>query len=132
METDIKFDERIKKYEKRCRIVDGRGPAVSVDPGTRVYRELGTEIQFWHWLREVIEDFEGELVPFEWVSDYVGVSRAALHKRVKKGQLTVLVYQMQELVEGVLGGLRERMRREYKYVPKSECDSWKDLLINSE
>ena len=128
----IEFDERIKKYENRCKIKDGKGPAVSVDPGTRIYREPGYGTFFQQWLREVQEDFEGELIPFEWVADYVGVTRAALHKRVKKGNLTVLVYEMRERVKGALGGNRERMRREYKFVPKAECDGWYSDLCDKE
>jgi hypothetical protein len=132
METDFEFDPRIKKYEKRCRIVNGKGGAVSIDPGTRIYRDKGNKAIFSTWLREVQEDFDGQLVPFEWVADYVGVSRAALHKRIKRGGLTVLVFEMQELVRGVLGGVRERMRREYKFVPKVECDSWRHLLMDQQ
>lgn len=128
----FEFDERIKKYETRCKIVDGKGGVVSIDPGTRIYRETGGGQFFQTWLKEVQEDFDGELVPFEWVADYVGVTRAALHKRVKKGNLTVLVYEMREWVQGVLGSNRERMRREYKFVPKTECDGWYDDLCEKE
>ena len=129
METEITFDERIRRYEKRVfRKPDGTGHVVKIDPGTRIYREVGHVVGLRMWLREVQEDFEGELVPFEWVADYVGVSRAALHKRVNRGGLTVLAYQMQEVIKGILGGRRERMRTEYKYVPRSECDSWRELL----
>lgn len=110
-------------------MVDGKGGAVSIDPGTRIYREKGTEIQMRHWLREVHDAFNGELLPFEWVADYVGVSRNSLHKRIKSGKLTVLVFEMQEYVKGVLGSTRTRMRCEYKYIPKEECDSWRELLI---
>ncbi|QDV50696.1 hypothetical protein [Gimesia fumaroli] len=128
----FKFDERIKKYEARCKIVDGKGGVVSIDPGTRIYREPGRGQFFQHWLSDVQEDFDGELIPFEWVAEYVGVTRAALHKRVKKGNLTVLVYEMRERVKGVLGGSRERMRREYKFVPKTECDGWYSDLCERE
>ena len=129
METDIRFDDRIKLYEKDVRMVDGKSPAVSIDAGTRVYREIGMETNFRHWLRDVQIAFEGELIPFEWVADYVQVSRAALHKRIKRGGLTVLVYEMREFVAGILGGVRQRMRSEYKFVPRSECDSWRELLL---
>lgn len=129
METDIEFDQRIKRYEKRIHLVRGKGPAVSVDSGTRIYREVGSKKSLEHWLREVQADFEGELVPFEWVADYVGVSRAALHKRIRRGGLTVLAFEMREHVTGVLGGVRERMRREYRFVPRLECDAWRELLL---
>jgi len=128
METEIEFDPRIRNYAKYVQL--GKSHAVvSVDQGTRIYREVGSSRNLEHWLRDVQKYFEGELVPFEWVADYVGVSRAALHKRVKRGGLTVLVFEMREWVSGILGGTRERMRREYKFVPRSECDSWRELLL---
>ena len=130
METEIEFDGRIKRYEKRVRMVGGKAAAVSIDAGTRVYREIGGEAQLRHWLNEAQNAFDGELVPFEWAADYVGVSRAALHKRIKRGGLTVLVFEMRELVSGILGGQRQRMRQEYKYIPRTECDSWRQLLLD--
>ena len=130
METEITFDHRIRRYEKRVNMVRGKGPVVSIDEGTRVYREIGPEMRLRHWLGDVQEAFDGELIPFEWVADYVQVSRAALHKRIKRGGLTVLVYEMHENVFGILGGVRRRMRQEYKFVPRSECDSWRELLLN--
>ena len=128
METDIQFDARIKRYEKRINMVNGIAAVVSIDEGTRVYREIGPENTFIQWLNEVQDSFDGELIPFEWVADYVCVSRAALHKRIKRGGLTVLLYEMHENVAGLLGGIRQRMRREYKYVPRTECDSWREVL----
>ena len=128
METDIEFDTRIKRYEKRINMVNGIAAVVSIDTGTRVYREIGPENTFVQWLNEVQDSFDGELIPFEWVADYVCVSRAALHKRIKRGGLTVLLYEMHENVSGLLGGIRQRMRREYKYVPRTECDSWREVL----
>jgi hypothetical protein len=128
METDIQFDARIKRYEKRINMVNGIAAVVSIDEGTRVYREIGPENTFVQWLNEVQDSFDGELIPFEWVADYVCVSRAALHKRIKRGGLTVLLYEMHENVSGLLGGIRQRMRREYKYVPRTECDSWREVL----
>ncbi len=128
----FEFDERIKKYETTCKMVDGKGHVVSIDEGTRIYRELGSGGSFTSWLVEVQEAFDGELIPFEWVADYVGVTSAALHKRVKKGNLTVLVYEVDVPVKGVLGGLRKGMRREYKYVPMVECDGWHSDLCKEE
>lgn len=132
MDTMFEFDERIKRYEATCKMVDGKGHVVSVDPGTRIYREIGTGGSFTFWLEEIHKAFDGDLIPFEWVADYVGVTRAALHKRVKKGNLTVLVYEVEGLIKGALGGLRKGMRREYKYVPKKECDGWYADLCDAE
>ncbi|VAX40596.1 hypothetical protein MNBD_PLANCTO02-489, partial [hydrothermal vent metagenome] len=125
----FEFDPRITKYEKICYMVDGKSAVVSIDPGTRIYREKGPEINLHRWIRDVQEAFDGQLIPYEWVADYVGVTRASLLKKIKKGNLTVLVFEMQEEVRGVLGSKRERMRREYKYVPQKECDGWRSDLI---
>ena len=128
METEIRFDERIKRFEKLNFVVNGKSQFVNVDEGTRVYREVSDAVNFDRWMNDVHKSFGGEVIPFEWVADYVGVSRAALHKRIKRGGLTVLVFEMRERVSGILGGVRDRMRCEYKYVPRSECDSWRILL----
>lgn len=128
MGTSIEFDPRIKDYEELCNIIKGKGGVVCVDPGTRIYRDHGTSWAFRLWMREVQGIFQGELIPFEWAADYIGVTRAALHGRVKNGTMTMLVFEMHEVVKGMLGKRRERMRREYKFMIKSECHSWMDLL----
>lgn len=122
METDVCCDPRVKSYERKTRR--------RADPGTRIYRERSPQVYLHAWLEELQAMFAGELVPFEWVADYVEVSRAAVHKRVKAGGLTLFVFEMEETVRGVLGGLRERMRGEYRYVPKSECDHWRSILLD--
>ena len=128
METEITFDKRVTLFEQLNSVVNGKSEFINIDEGTRVYREVSDAVNFQKWMDDVHQSFGGEVVPFEWVADYVGVSRAALHKRVKRGGLTVLVFEMRERVSGVLGGVRDRMRCEYKYVPRSECDSWRILL----
>lgn len=130
METDIEFDQRIKLFEELNFVVNGKSEFVSIDDGTRVYREVSDAVNLQKWMDDVYATFSGEVVPFEWVADYVGVSRAALHKRIKRGGLTVLVFEMRERVPGILGGMRDRMRGEYKYVPRTECDSWRKLLAS--
>ena len=44
IDTLFEFDERIKKYETVCNIVDGKDDAVIIDSGTRAYRESGNNI----------------------------------------------------------------------------------------
>ncbi|NNJ24095.1 hypothetical protein [Alienimonas chondri] len=126
---DISPDPRLADYAARCLIPQGKNQAVHIDPGTRVYRDSGGEATLATWFREVHEDFGGELVPYEWVAEYVGVSRPSVHKRVKRGGLTVLLYELQDTVRGALGGERTRTRREFSYVPRTECDAWRDILI---
>lgn len=128
MATDFNPDPRLEQYRVRARMQGDKGPAVTREPGTRIYRESGDEHHMRWWINELQKIFEGQLLPFEWVAEYVGISRAALHKRVKRGGLTVFVFEVTEKVTGILGGKRERMRQEYKCVPITECEDWRNQL----
>ena len=97
--------------------------------GTRWYVERGTLVKFRHWFRELRNYYKGNLIPFSWVPDYVGVSRSALHKRAKAGGLTVFTFIVTEPSQTILGGVRERdTRKRYDFAAVSECDGWRDQL----
>lgn len=97
--------------------------------GTRWYVERGQVAQFRHWLRELRDALRGNLIPFSWAPDFVGVSRSALHKRARAGGLTVFTFIVTENSRTFLGGSRERdTRRRYDYATISECEAWRDLL----
>lgn len=99
-------------------------------PGTRWFVERGAKITFRHWLEELHEAYPGNLIPLQWVAEYVGVSRAAVHQRGKNGGLTVFSYIVQETRKTILGGLKDRdSRMRFDYAVKSECDHWHDLLL---
>ena len=116
MDTHYPPDERVISYVKQ---VDAE-----TQTGTRIYRERGSGLL--EWVDHIHEWFNGELIPSEWVPDYVGVTRAAVHKRFKKGQLTLFVYELHDYIESIFTAtLRTKMRSEYRYVPRSECDIWR-------
>lgn len=116
MDTDYPADERVLSYLEHVQ--------PETQEGTRIYRERGPDLL--GWVDSIQEWFGGELIPSEWVPDYVGVTRAAVHKRFKRGQLTLFVYELHDYVESLItSNLRTKMRNEYRYVPRSECDIWR-------
>jgi len=98
--------------------------------GTRWYVERGPITHFRHWHGELRDVYKGNLIPFSWVPDFVGVSRAALHKRARAGGLTVFTFIVTENSQTFLGGVRARdTRRRYDYAVISECEAWRELLM---
>jgi len=72
----------------------------------------------------------GLLLPLQWVADFVGVSRAAVHKRAKSGGLTVFSYIIEEGATTILGRVKHKeTRKRYDLVPFSECEQWRWLLL---
>lgn len=100
-------------------------------PGTRCYVERGTLSRFHWWLRDMRKMYQAEgTIPLQWVADLVGVSRSAVHKRVKTGGLTVFTYQVVEATRTFLGGWREKdSRNHYDYAILSECEAWREAVI---
>jgi hypothetical protein len=101
-----------------------------IDPPARwptskaVARTEGTR---W-WLREVMA-LKEQLIPFQWVPSFVGVSRAGVHYRAKQGNLTVFSYIVTELQTTLLGKTVERdTRTRFDFVSYSECLQWRELL----
>lgn len=121
MDTSYPPDDRVMRFvESRL----GRA-GMTQDPGTRLYRVREHWPGLQEWVHQLQAAFGGELLPFEWVPDYVRVTRAAVHKRVRKGQLTVFAFEALDEFASVLGVRpRPKMRAEYRYVPRTECDIW--------
>lgn len=81
-------------------------------------------------MQEINEYCPGNIIPFSWVPDYVGVSRSAVHKRAKNGGLTVLGFIVTELSQTILGGFKEReTRKQYDFAFLSECRQWREILL---
>jgi len=93
--------------------------------GTRWYVRRGSVIEFRSWVRELRDFYKGNLIPFSWVPEYVGVSRSAVHQRARAGGLTVFTFIVKQQSQTFLGGTRERdTRRRYDYATLSECEAW--------
>ncbi len=97
------------------------------DEGTRIYRMEGPEDNLRAWF-EAITAAYGPTVSPGGVTMFAPVSRAAVYKRLKQGNLTGFAFQIVEKNTGLFG--RPRIRREtpYLYIPVSECQAWGDLL----
>ncbi|HWR59591.1 MAG TPA: hypothetical protein VN328_11950 [Thermodesulfovibrionales bacterium] len=100
------------------------------DPGTRVFRAYGSEEDCKKWFESVLKICRGEgSVSPGGVSMYAGVSRPAVHKRLKEGRLTGFFFYLLE--GGKLFKDRKKISeggRPYIYIPVSESKAWAEEL----
>lgn len=121
MTTDCSIDKRVESYVKRH--------GLKAVKGRRIYEEQGMMGTLRYWIDGLQDVFGNDLIPYQWVADFVMVSRVALMKRVNKGQLTVFSFQILETEESLFGRTKLKpSRNDYKYVPKEECNAW---ILNS-
>ena len=98
--------------------------------GTRWYVEKGTMMAFRHWMNEVHKFNPGDLIPMQWATQFIGISRPAIRKRALAGNLTVFSFSLQEPVKTLLGRTTYRENRSsFDYLIKSECEAWRDELF---
>lgn len=97
----------------------------------RWWIEHGPSPHFRQWMAELHEALPGDLIPLQWVPEFVGVSRAAVRKRAAAGGLTVFSFILTEYSKNIFGVVAEReTRKRYDYAAISECLAWRDILIN--
>lgn len=119
---EIQFVDPPKQWGKSC--------VVKQEPGTRWWTEEGPERNLRHWIREVHETYPGNVIPFQWVPRYVGVSDTAVHKSARTGRLTVLSFVVTENRRSLVGEIvTARTRRRYDYAILSECEQWREILL---
>jgi len=117
METKYPADERVWKFVKTREW--------EPEEHTRTFMQSGERGLLQHWIETLQKSFNGDLIPYEWVPEYVGVSRVAVMKRAKKGQITVFGYRIEENYATWDFKTRSKpTRRVYKYVPVDECKAW--------
>jgi hypothetical protein len=100
------------------------------DPGTRLYRKIGTEADTEAWFQavfEVCEEGGGTISPGG-VTRYVKVSRPAVHKRLKEGRLTGFLFHRVEDRRFLKGQKLVEGGHPYILIPVSECRAWGDEL----
>lgn len=97
------------------------------DEGTRIYRMEGPEEDLRAWFEAITEAF-GPTVSPGGVTMFAPVSRAAVYKRLKQGNLSAFAFQIVEKTAGPFGRSRVRRETPYLYIPVSECQAWGDLL----
>ena len=96
---------------------------------SRWYVERGPANYFKWWLEEIQQGLKGNLIPLQWVPDFVGVSRAGVLKRAKKGGLTIMSFIMITESTTILGGTKDRdSKKRYDYAIISECKYWREEL----
>lgn len=99
-------------------------------PGTRMFRQYGSEDDFQRWFDAVWEIcWEGGAASPGGVAMYAGVSRAGVHKRMREGRITAFLFHV---VEGVGRWTKREMLKNagipYIYIPGSEMRAWAELL----
>jgi len=100
-------------------------------PGSRWWQEVHRRSNLFHFLRDVNKAFPADLVPLQWVPKLVNVSRESVLRRAKRGGLTVVSFVPLETKRNILGGVREKeSRNSFDFALISECEQWRDLLID--
>lgn len=96
-------------------------------PGTRIYRKSGPEDQMAAW-SDVVFRVAGPCVSPGGAAMRVGVSRAAVHQRLKDGGLTGFFYYSTKGRRTLFGGKQPKRRLEVGFIPVSECNDWRREL----
>lgn len=96
----------------------------------RHYLVSSRDLKFHHWINQLHEAYGEDLLPMQWASSYVGVSRASLFKRVKRGGLTAFSYEFEkgEAVTILGDKIKRDTKSRYDYVLLSECVEWQFRL----
>ena len=99
------------------------------DPETRIYRREGSDEESGPWFDALGEHLPGEgFVSPGGVMMYAPVSRAAVHKRLKEGNLTAFCFHVVRAERSLFGYQKKLKERPYIYVPVSECKAWGEDL----
>ena len=93
------------------------------DPGTRMYRQSGSQEGSRRWY-EYISDRWGPLVSPGGAAMYVQVSRAGIHKRLKSGKMTAFLFHVTGRERTFSGKERTVKSQPYVYIPVIECKVW--------
>jgi hypothetical protein len=95
------------------------------DPGTRIYRIEGSDAEVGAWYEAICECFpDDSFVSPGGVGMFAGVSRPAVHKRLKQGKLTAFLFHVTRASQSVFGYQKKIKLSPYGYVPVSECKAW--------
>src|ERR1700680_3844961 len=96
-------------------------------PGTRIYRPSGPEEQMAAW-SDVVFRLAGHCVSPGGAAMRVGVSRAAVHQRLKDGELTGFFYYSTKARRTLFGGKQPKRSLQVGFIPVSECNDWRREL----
>src|SRR5208282_6251265 len=94
-------------------------------PGTRIYRIEGSDAECGPWYDAICECFpDDSFVSPGGVGMYAGVSRPAVHKRLKQGKLTGFFFHVTRATQSIFGYQKKIKQLPYGYIPASECKAW--------
>lgn len=93
------------------------------DIDNRIHRAEGTENEIAAWF-DVISEIGGQMVSPGGVGMFAPVSRAAVHKRLKEGRLTVFLFHIKKTKKGLFGKKKTIRESPYGYIPVSEAKAW--------
>lgn len=114
MEKDFPFVE----VPEEARIAIGEP-----DPGTRIYRRSGPEEESGPWF-EAVAGLAWPVVSPGGAGMFAPVSRAAVYKRLKEGNLTAFAFHVTSTRASLFGKTREVRDTPFVYVPASELKAW--------
>jgi hypothetical protein len=94
--------------------------------GMRWWIEKGSGPSFRLWLYDLLDDkdYKEKLIPLQCVAEFVGVTRAAVHKRAKAGKLTVFTFIFTEPEKELVRKGRMRAISRCDFAVMSECEAW--------
>ncbi len=92
--------------------------------GTRIYRAEGTDEDYMRWWDALAESFPRGLVSPGGGSPYAGVSRAAIHRAMRDGRLTVFAFHKVKEQRGIFGSKLVR-ENPYLYLAVIELKAWR-------
>jgi hypothetical protein len=99
------------------------------DSGTRIYRREGSDAEAGPWFDAIWECFpDDKFVSPGGVCMYAGVSRPAVHKRLKQGKLTIFLFHVTRATQSMFGYQKKIKQSPYGLIPVSECKAWGEEL----
>ena len=97
------------------------------DPGTRVYRQDGSQEESAAWF-DALTEIVGPTVSPGGVGMYCPVSRAAVYKRMKEGNLSMFLFHVTHRKTTLFGKTKTLRDTPYSYVPITEARAWRKEL----
>jgi hypothetical protein len=93
-------------------------------PTPRFFHADGDDEAFTRWWDALVREFPRGLVSPGGACPYAGVSRAAVHKAMKDGRLTVFAFHPVKEQRGIFGSKLVRTNP-YLYLPVVELKAWR-------
>ena len=94
------------------------------DPGTHIYRRDGSQEESAIWF-DALTSIIGPSVSPGGVGMYCPVSRAAVYKRLKEGNLSIFLFHVTHRKTTLFGKNKILRDNPYGYVPASEARAWR-------